>query len=210
LNLPDQSIDCEVDNRDSGVSESLVHQENVDNVDELVEHTSVTQGDLDALLGVSEQCPANRKTYLFDPEACTNERESLDSTVEDQDSDDDGTAAFLLEATGNADKYELPRTRSQSQELAQSLTRLKIGSLVYAHREKTVPCWFPGVIMKITKKGFRVQFLEKMGEFDCVITSVKKFEDCDMDVSSDAHSSIPSHLQRKFEAAVQEALKLKV
>ena len=195
MNLPDQSIDCEVDNRDSGVSESLVHQENVDNVDELVEHTSVTQGDLDALLGVSEQCPANRKTYLFDPEACTNERESLDATVEDQDSDDDGTAAFLLEATGNADKYELPRTRSQSQELAQSSTRLKIGSLVYAHRGKTVPCWFPGVIMKITKKGF---------------TNVKKFEDCDRDVSSEAHSSIPSHLQRKFEAAVREALKLKV
>ena len=71
-------------------------------------------------------------------------------------------------------------------------------------------CWFPRVIMKITKKGFRVQFLAKIGEFVCVKANVKKFEDCDWDVSSDAHSSIPSHLQRKFEDAVREALKLKV
>ena len=172
-------------------------------------HSSLTQIELDDFLGVSDQCPTNRKTYLFDPEACANETDSLDDTVQDQDSDDDdGTAAFLAEATCNADEYQLPRTRSQSQERSQNSSRLKIGSLVYARRGKTIPCWFLGVIKKITKKGFRVQFLAKLGEHECVKGNVKKFED--RNGSSDAYSSIPTNLKQKFEDAKREAVNMKV
>ena len=63
-------------------------------------------------------------------------------------------------------RYDLPRTRSQSFEAALTKpknTHFQVGQLVYAHKGRTVPCWFPGVVEANTKK-IRNSFTEAQKE----------------------------------------------
>ena len=60
LSLPDQSVDCEVDNRKLDVSGSFPSKENLDNFDNLGKHSSLTQIELDDFPGLSDQCPNHK------------------------------------------------------------------------------------------------------------------------------------------------------
>ena len=141
---------------------------------------------LDDLLGFTAGLmPKSKQAKLFDPNIIV---QSSSSAIDSGDSDDDGTGLFKTTAMSKVDKnsYEIPRTRSQSNSLeypnkakkSPHKKSYKKGDLIYAHKGKVVPCWFPGLISSKGKNGtFRIQFLADFGQKDCVASSMMPFQD---------------------------------
>ena len=135
-------------------------------------------GFLDDLLGFNASLIEKPKQdKLFDPSLPSSLPSS--SAIDSGDSDD-GTSLFKSTAMSKSNNtYELRKTRSQSESLSkESAIAFKKGELVFAHKGKVVPCWFPGVVESRNKNGsFKVKFLADFGQKDCVTSSMMSFKD---------------------------------
>ena len=154
------------------------------------------------LLPQVEQCK------VFDPAAGMN-------GTDDDDSDDEGIKTFQNAALVHVDtnRYDLPRTRSQSLEAVSTKPKnahFQVGQLVYAHKGRTVPCWFPGVVEANTKKGFKVKFLGEFGVEDCVASNMMLFIDYTTRKEKDSSKfyEVPEKIRHSFTEAQKKILKL--
>ena len=147
----------------------------------------------------NEQLIQTVKQSIFNPEKLVDEL-----------TDDEGIATFK-KAAMNHDGYELPRTRSHSElEKSVSSRRFIIGKLVYAHKGKLVPCWFPGVVEKKTKKGYKIKFLAEFGFQDCVTSNMMMFDDYADLKEQDGGKlfMIPERIESNFLAAKEEGFQM--
>ena len=170
---------------------------------------------MEDILGFNDRLlPQLKQTKVFDPAA-----ESTLYSMDDITDDEEGIATFQNAAMSHVDKerYELPRTRSQSLEIpsskpskAQTNWRFGIGNLVYAHKGKVVPCWFPGIIEAKTKKGFTVKFLAEFGVEDCVAGNMMMYKDYTTKKETDGEKfyEVPKKIQINFLEAQQEVKRL--
>ena len=129
---------------------------------------------------------------------------------EDELTDDEGIATFK-KAAMNQDGYELPRTRSHSELEKRAFSRrFVIGNLVYAHKGKLVPCWFPRVVEKKTKKGYKVKFLAESGFQDCVTSNMMMYDNYADLREQDGGKlfMVPERIESNFLAAKEEGCQM--
>ena len=173
---------------------------------------------LDDMLGFTNLLiPKPKDTVLFDPSANPSSSE-LDS--------DDGISFFQKKAISNSltNRCELGRTRSQSKSLeagvslspeptrkksAAKAIKIKKGDLVYGHKGKIIPCWFPGTVVSIGKKGtLKVKFLAEFGQADCVSSNVMLFGEYATRKKTDVNKAlfeVPKKISLNFKEAQQQA-----
>ena len=173
---------------------------------------------LDDMLGFTNLLiPKPKDTVLFDPSANPSSSE-LDS--------DDGISFFQKKAISNSltNRCELGRTRSQSKSLeagvslspeptrkksAAKAVKIKKGDLVYGHKGKIIPCWFPGTVVSIGKKGtLKVKFLAEFGQADCVSSNVMLFGEYATRKKTDVNKAlfeVPKKISLNFKEAQQQA-----
>ena len=164
---------------------------------------------MDDILGFNAGLlPQVKQCKVFDP--------AVGLADTDEDSDDEGIKTFQQAAFKHVDKnrYDLPRTRSQSLEVATITPKkalFKVGQLVYAHKGKTVPCWFPGIVEANSKKGFKIKFLGEFGVEDCVASNMMLFEDFTTRKEKDSSKKfyeVPENIRHFYTAAHKEIHKL--
>ena len=151
---------------------------------------------LEEMMGFSNNLVRGKEPVpLFDPESISVNLLEPES----DDSEGDGTSLFKTQALQGSPGYRIPRTRSQTKadqsntEPARKLslkqgdavniimdtvwkTELDQGDLVFAHKGKAVPCWFPGLVTGKTKKGlFSVAFLADFGQENCPRGNIMPF-----------------------------------
>ena len=183
-------------------------------------------GFLEDMLGFTESLlPIPKETVLFNPAA------PLSSEVESNS--DDGTTFFKRTAMSKADddRYVLPRTRSQSKSVdtarstpvpstssnkavAAPATKgtkggFSKGDVVYAHKGKVVPCWFPGVVSVKGKKGtYKVKFFADFGMEDCVTSNIMMYSEFTTRKEEGADKKlfeVPKKISLNFKEAQQQA-----
>ena len=85
----------------------------------------------------------------------------------------------------------------------------KLGDLVYAHKGKNVPFWFPGVVRDKAKKGFfKVDFLADFGQEICPISNIMQFglyAEKKKNYTNSKLFSIPKKFSLNFENALVAA-----
>ena len=74
----------------------------------------------------------------------------------------------------NLENAEMRRTRSQTKSLSTSATGLSLaeGDIVFAHRGRKIPFWWPGKIVRKQKRGYKVEFFIQFGKEDCLSDNV--------------------------------------
>ena len=95
------------------------------------------------------------------------------------------------------------RTRSQT---SQSNSVDMIGKIIFAHKGKSIPCWFPGKVLKKTSKGLEIEFFSQLGVQICTEKNTMLYDDFFLKRgdSSSTLFKVPLNLKDKFE----EGLKL--
>ena len=48
---------------------------------------------------------------------------------------------------------------------------------MFAHKGKLIPCWFPGIVMEKSKKGFKIEFYAGLEKEDCVTGNMMLYSD---------------------------------
>jgi hypothetical protein len=82
------------------------------------------------------------------------------------------------------------------------------GDLVYAHKGRKVPCWFPGVLTEKGKKGmFKVDFFAGLGEEFCATASLMPFVDFETRKKEGNNPKL-FDIPKKFELPYENALVL--
>ena len=107
-----------------------------------------------------------RNDAVFDPERVGSD----DSEVE---TDSDEGQAFREKAllARKEPPANLVRTRSQT-----SSENDLVGKIVFAHKGKSVPFWFPGKVLKKTTKGYEIEFLTRFGVEVCTSKNVMPYD----------------------------------
>ena len=138
-----------------------------------------------------------------------------------EDSDEDGTEVFRRQAQQCSPGYTIPRTRSHTKadmseadqaEMPEKTTQEKslfsIGDLVFAHKGKIIPCWFPGLVLEKCKKGFKIEFYAGLGKEDCVTGNMMLYSDYDQKKKNGAKSKlfqIPKKMEEDFHVGMELA-----
>ena len=124
---------------------------------------------------------------------------------------------FRRQALQNSPGYSIPRTRSHTKadmsdadklENIQEKSLFAIGDLVFAHKGKTVPCWFPGKVVQKSKKGFKVEFYAGLGKEDCVTGNMMLYSDYDQKKKTGSKSKlfqIPKKMEEDFNVGIELA-----
>ena len=137
-----------------------------------------------------------------------------------EDSDEDGTEVFRRQAQQCSPGYTIPRTRSHTNadlspseadkadkpEKTKSL--FAIGDLVFAHKGKLIPCWFPGIVMEKSKKGFKIEFYAGLGKEDCVTGNMMLYSDYEQKKKNGSKSKlfqIPKKMEEDFHVGMELA-----
>ena len=99
---------------------------------------------------------------------------------------------------------KMVRTRSQT---SQSGSGDMTGKLVFAHKGKTIPCWFPRRVVKKTKKGIEVQFFSEFGVEICTEKNIMLYDDYFLKKADSTSTlfKVPSKLQAKFDEGLNSA-----
>lgn len=139
---------------------------------------------------------------VFDPESI--EKETLSEESDDTDEGD----AFRQKAfsAGKKSPARMVRTRSQtSQSNSVDLT----GKVVFAHKGKSIPCFFPGKVLRKTRKGLEVEFFSQLGVHTCTEKNTMLYDDFFLKRgdSSSTLFKVPEHLKEKFEEGLKLASK---
>ena len=140
-----------------------------------------------------------RNDAVFDPERVGSD----DSEVE---TDSDEGQAFREKAllARKEPPANLVRTRSQT-----SSENDLVGKIVFAHKGKSVPFWFPGKVLKKTTKGYEIEFLTRFGVEVCTSKNVMPYDYYFMNKGdSSALFKIPAKYKRHFEEAMDGAKEL--
>ena len=142
---------------------------------------------------------------------------SLGMLSSNEDSDEDGTEVFRRKALQSSPGYSIPRTRSHTKaDMSQSDTGhadkttqekspFAIGDTVFAHKGKTVPCWFPGRILEKSKKGFKIQFYAGLGKEDCLTGNMmlySEYQQKKMNASKSKLFQIQKKLEEDFNVSI--------
>ena len=138
-----------------------------------------------------------------------------------EDSDEDGTEVFRRQAQQCSPGYTIPRTRSHTKadmseadqaEMPEKCTQEKslyyIGDLVFAHKGKIIPCWFPGIVLEKSKKGFKIEFYAGLGKEDCVTGNMMLYSDYEQKKKNGAKSKlfqIPKKMEEEFHVGMELA-----
>ena len=138
---------------------------------------------------------------MFDPEKIkdVNTKKSMED-----DSDSDEGAIFrskALSASNATGGVAMVRTRSQTKSRG-DLT----GKIVFAHKGKAIPCWFPGKIGKKTNKGYMVDFFNQFEAHDCAEKNILLYDEFFLKKNEkSALFKVPSKLKTSFENALSLA-----
>ena len=133
---------------------------------------------------------------VFDPE-----------TFEKDISDESDEGEMFRQKAFSATKetpLKMVRTRSQT---SQSGSGDMTGKLVFAHKGKTIPCWFPGRVLKKTKKGIEVQFFTEFGLEVCTEKNIMLYDDYFLKKAGSTSTlfKVPSKLQAQFDEGLKSA-----
>ena len=106
---------------------------------------------------------------VFDPESIEKDMS------EDSDESDEGDA-FRQKAfsAGKKSPARMVRTRSQT---SQSNSVDMTGKIVFAHKGKSIPCFFPGKVLKTTNKGLDIEFFSELGVQICTKKKTLMYDD---------------------------------
>ena len=97
------------------------------------------------------------------------------------------------------------RTRSQTKSEKKSL----VSELVFAHKGKTVPFWFPGKVLRKEAKGYEIEFLTQFGTQVCSEKNVMFYDSYFLQKNnSSALFKVPAKYKSKFQEALGVAEKL--
>ena len=160
--------------------------------------------------------------------------------LQSEESDEDGTSLFKKQAVctaytlprtrsqTKADQPDVEKNKSVndlakklSLNRAEPLSKIKdmnrskkpglaIGDLVFAHKGQSVPCWFPGVLIKKGKRGqFKVNFFADFGEEDCAPNNIMPYDDYDRR-KSEGKTTKFFGVPKKFEPNFEKALILAI
>ena len=69
------------------------------------------------------------------------------------------------------------KSRSQTEASQSSSEADWTGRIVFAHKGKKIPCWFPGRVLQKSKKGYDILFYSKMGTEACSSRNTMLYED---------------------------------
>ena len=138
-----------------------------------------------------------------------------------EDSDEDGTEVFRRQAQQCSPGYTIPRTRSHTkadmseadqadmpEKTTQETSPFSIGGLVFAHKSRIIPCWFPGLVLEKSKKGFKIEFYAGLGKEDCVTGNMMLYSDYDQKKKNGAKSKlfqIPKKMEEDFHVGMELA-----
>ena len=134
---------------------------------------------------------------VFDPEQFGKDS---DESYESDEGDAFRRKAF---SAGKKSPARMIRTRSQT---SQSNSVDMIGKIIFAHKGKSIPCWFPGKVLKKTSKGLEIEFFSQLGVQICTEKNTMLYDDFFLKRgdSSSTLFKVPLNLKDKFE----EGLKL--
>ena len=101
------------------------------------------------------------------------------------------------------------KTRSQTRSLSlSSVVEDFPGKVVFAHKGKTIPCWFPGKVLRKSKKGYDVEFYASLGFETCTLRNVMSYEEYFLKKKENSPLfKMPTKLRQKFEEALKTARK---
>ena len=137
---------------------------------------------------------------VFDPE-------NLDGDISGEETDsDDGQSLFRNKAFSAAKDSPVQMVRTRSQTSSKHLDI--VGKIVFAHKGKSIPCWFPGKVLQKTSKGYEIEFLAQFGTEVCVEKNVMIEEEYirkKNDSSSSSLFRVPAKHKSSFEAAMKQA-----
>ena len=138
---------------------------------------------------------------VFDPE-CSKDDESSD------DSEDDG-AVFRKQAFAKAHNSSCNMVRTRSQTSKPSDVDDLVGQVVFAHKGKSIPCWFPGRVLKKNEKGYEIEFFGNLGTEVCTSRNTIQYEEYfnATDVNKTLFK-VPSKLKKQFQDALDSARKV--
>ena len=104
---------------------------------------------------------------VFDPERAGSDNSDIET-------DSDEGQAFREKAilTRKETPVQMVKTRSQTGTEKVDLE----GKIVFAHKGKSVPFWFPGKVLKKTTKGYEVEFFSRFGVEICTEKNIMPYD----------------------------------
>ena len=153
---------------------------------------------LDILTNITTQ-QSSEIHPVFDPESAADEDN-------DEESDEEGEV-FRRKAIEMESSPRMVKTRSQTSSQSDVIKDLS-GRVVFAHKGKAIPCWFPGKVLCKSKKGYKVEFFSNLGVEICTLRNVMLYEDYFLRKSENSPLfKVPTKLKQKFQEALQSASK---
>ena len=134
--------------------------------------------------------------------------------IEEESSDGEGTSQFISQAMQGSPVCPIPRTRSKTKADSAKVRGtdgkhapiFAPGDLVFAHKGKIVPCWFPGVILEQGRKGlFKVNFLADFGQEFCSTSGLMHYDDFEARKKLEKNHKL-FDVPKKFELNFKQAL----
>ena len=104
---------------------------------------------------------------------------------------------------------KIGRTRSQTNSLSSTDLVFEEGQHIMANKGRKVPFWFPGKIVEILSKGYKVEFLEVFGSEDCRkenVISVAEFETKRLTEGKTKLFKVPEKYQQIFADSLKKVL----
>ena len=153
------------------------------------------------LLGFLSCMPLSGLSHTVADEVFDPEQFGKDS--DESDESDEGDAFRKKAFSAGKSPARMVRTRSQT---SQSNSVDMIGKIIFAHKGKSIPCWFPGKVLKKTSKGLEIEFFAQLGVQICTEKNTMLYDDFFLKRgdSSSTLFKVPLNLKDKFE----EGLKL--
>ena len=134
---------------------------------------------------------------VFDPENVGADKSDIETDS------DEGQSIFRCKALSVAKECDVPMVRTRSETSSQNVE--KVGKLVFAHKGKTVPFWFPGKVTKKTNKGYEVEFLTYFGTEECTEKNIMLREDYLLKKNdSSSLFKVPAKHRTSFEEAMKQ------
>ena len=126
-----------------------------------------------------------------------------------EESDEEEGEIFRQKARGMEQSPRMVKTRSITRSLSLSSGVEDLtGKVVFAHKGKTIPCWFPGKVLRKSKKGYDVEFYASLGVETCTLRNVMSYEEYFLKKKENSPLfKIPTKLRQKFEEALKTARK---
>ena len=163
----------------------------------LAHQTSSQQaGLLGFLVGNDDGHESDTTDEVFDPE-------QIDDYDDEVESDsDEGQSAFRRKALSATSGPRGPMVKTRSQSRSQNVEL--VGKIVFAHKGKVVPCWFPGKVVSKTERGFEILFFGKFGTQVCTEKNILTREDYLLKKND---SSLLFKVPSKYKSSFEEAMK---